>query len=313
MNDGLFVSLDLGTGYCKVVCMNNALEELLIVHDIKNNNVRVPNLLIAGDPCIYGQRAFEIFQAGMCPESVLAFPKFDIVSNYTLFFRDCAISPLFLTQLLVGNAKHYAEEYLYQKVERAVLVHPSSYNRLQRETLKSVAKEAGFREVYLLADSIAVTYYYEKALTIHDKTILVINCGASTSEISLLYRNKKSTSYGLLAEPELVMWGGNDIDFTIYNYLSDNVLSKYGQKRKGTDYEFLVRCQKIKEQLSIDESGFIDLFTDENGQHYPYRLMRSILEEQILESAEGVIEKADKLLQRAKAKGYPIDKILLCA
>ena len=169
--------------------------------------------------------------------------------------------------MILQKLKQAAEDYLGEKVDRAVITVPAYFNDAQRQATKDAGKIAGLEVKRIVNEptAAALAYGLDKK---KDETIAVYDFGGGTFDISILEVGEgvvevKSTN----GDTHL---GGDDIDQRIIDWLVDEF-----KKDQGIDLaQDPMALQRLKEAA---EKAKIELSTragdrDQPAVHHRRRL-----------------------------------------
>ena len=95
-------------------------------------------------------------------------------------------APSQISAIVLQKIKEYAESYLGEKVEQAVITVPAYFNDSQRQATKDAGKIAGLEVLRIINEPTAASLAYGIDKKENDKTIAVFDIGAGTSDISIL-------------------------------------------------------------------------------------------------------------------------------
>src|SRR3981189_352304 len=127
-------------------------------------------------------------------------------------------SPPEISAMILGKLKSAAEDFLGEKVTKAVITVPAYFNDAQRQATKQAGEIAGLEVVRIINEptAAALAYGLEKK---SDETIVVYDLGGGTFDVSVLEAGSgcaevKSTN----GDTHL---GGDDFDQRIVDWLID--------------------------------------------------------------------------------------------
>ena len=195
--------------------------------------------------------------------------KFKMVnkSGETSYFDPVQISAYVLMYL-----KEASEQKLGRRIEKAVITVPAHFKDSQRQSTKSAAMIAGFKDIRLLNEptSAALAYGYKRSkddiARQRDERIVVFDLGGGTFDVSCL-NFEPSTEQGGLAETLATegdtFLGGRDFDNEIFDYvlrmfternrIDPNLVSDKSKRR------LRIECEKAKRTLSSTPTVSIEI------------------------------------------------------
>ncbi len=224
-------------------------------------------------------------------------------------------SPPELSAIIIQKLKKAAEDYLGEKVEKAVITVPAYFNDSQRKATKDAGVIAGLKVERIINEptAAALAYGLEKK---KDQTIAVYDFGGGTFDISILEVGEgivevKSTN----GDTHL---GGDDIDQKVQNWLVTEFKKESGidlSKDKMALQRLKEAAEKAKMELSTTMETEINLpfvTADSSGpKHLLMKLTRSKLEQlmdNIIQRTEGPCKQA---LADANLKAGDINEVIL--
>jgi molecular chaperone DnaK len=224
-------------------------------------------------------------------------------------------SPPEISAMILQKLKQAAEDYLGEKVERAVITVPAYFNDTQRQATKDAGEIAGLKVERLVNEptAAALAYGLDKK---GDETIAVYDFGGGTFDISILEVGEgvvevKSTN----GDTHL---GGDNIDQRLIDWIIDEFKKDQGidlSKDKMALQRLKEAAEKAKIELSSTASTDINLpfiTADQTGpKHLTMTLTRAKFEQlvgDILQKTMGPLKQA---LADAGMQPKDIDEVVL--
>jgi molecular chaperone DnaK len=225
-------------------------------------------------------------------------------------------SPPEISAMILQKLKASAEDFLGEKVSKAVITVPAYFNDAQRQATKQAGEIAGLEVVRIINEptAAALAYGLDKK---KDETIAVYDLGGGTFDISILEVGEgvvevKSTNGN-------THLGGDDIDQKIVEWIVEEAKKENGKDILSSDKMALQRlkdgAEKAKIELSQLQETEINLPFISGGPsgpvHFVRKLTRTKLEqlmEEILQQSVGPVKQA---LSDAGLTPDKIDEVVL--
>ncbi len=224
-------------------------------------------------------------------------------------------SPPEISAIILQKMKQSAEDYLGQKVDKAVITVPAYFNDSQRQATKDAGKIAGLEVMRIVNEptAAALAYGLDKK---KDETIAVFDFGGGTFDVSILEVGEgvvevKSTN----GDTHL---GGDDIDERLIEWIIEEFKKDQGIDLSN-DKMALQRLKEAAEKAKIELSSTMEtevnlpfVTADQSGpKHLAMKLTRARFEqlvEPILARLRGPVETA---LKDAGVDAKKIDEVVL--
>lgn len=224
-------------------------------------------------------------------------------------------APPELSAIILQKLKKAAEDYLGEKVEKAVITVPAYFNDSQRKATKDAGVIAGLKVERIINEptAAALAYGMEKK---KDQTIAVYDFGGGTFDISILEVGEgvvevKSTN----GDTHL---GGDDIDQKVQNWLVAEFKKESGidlTKDKMALQRLKEAAEKAKMELSTTMETEINLpfvTADSSGpKHLLMKLTRSKLEQLMDDIIQRTEDPCKQALADANLKAGDINEVIL--
>jgi molecular chaperone DnaK len=224
-------------------------------------------------------------------------------------------SPPQISAMILGKLKSAAEDFLGEKVSKAVITVPAYFNDAQRQATKQAGEIAGLEVVRIINEptAAALAYGLEKK---SDETIAVYDLGGGTFDISVLEVGAgvvevKSTN----GDTHL---GGDDIDQRIVDWLIDE-FKKENSIDLGKDKMALQRLKEAAEKAKIELSQMMEteinlpfITAGANGPiHMQQKLTRTRLEQLMGDLLERSMKPVRQALEDAKMSPSDIQEVVM--
>ena len=224
-------------------------------------------------------------------------------------------APSQISAIVLQKIKEYAESYLGEKVEKAVITVPAYFNDSQRQATKDAGKIAGLEVLRIINEptAAALAYGMDKKAS---GTIVVYDLGGGTFDVSILEIG--DGVFEVKATNGDTFLGGEDFDQRIVNYLADEF-----QKEQGIDLRSdrlaLQRLKEAAEKAKIELSSTTQtevnlpfITADSTGpKHLNMKMTRAKLESLVEDLIEKTAIPCQKALSDAGLKPSDISEVIL--
>ena len=224
-------------------------------------------------------------------------------------------APPEISAMILQKLKKAAEDYLGEKVEKAVITVPAYFNDSQRKATKDAGKIAGLDVVRIINEptAAALAYGMDKK---KDETIAVYDFGGGTFDISSLEVGEgvvevKSTN----GDTHL---GGDDIDQRVQDWIVGEFKKESGidlTRDKMALQRLKEAAEKAKMELSTTMETEVNLpfiSADQTGpKHLLMKLTRAKLESLVEELIQRSVGPCRQALADANLKPEAIDEVVL--
>lgn len=224
-------------------------------------------------------------------------------------------APAQISAMILQKMKETAENFLGQKVDKAVITVPAYFNDAQRQATKDAGKIAGLDVLRIINEptAAALAYGLDKK---NSGTIAVYDLGGGTFDISILEIGDgvfevKSTNGDTFL-------GGEDFDSRIIDYLADEFKKEQGIDLRN-DKLALQRLKEAAEKAKIELSSSMQtdvnlpfITADASGpKHLNIKLTRAKLEQLVDDLVKRTVDPLRAALKDAGVKASDIDEVVL--
>jgi molecular chaperone DnaK len=224
-------------------------------------------------------------------------------------------SPPEISAIILQKMKQSAEDYLGQKVEKAVITVPAYFNDSQRQATKDAGKIAGLEVMRIVNEptAAALAYGLDKK---KDETIAVFDFGGGTFDVSILEVGEgvvevKSTN----GDTHL---GGDDIDERLIEWIIEEFKKDQGIDLSN-DKMALQRLKEAAEKAKIELSSTMEtevnlpfVTADQSGpKHLAMKLTRARFEQLVDPILSRLRSPVETALKDAGLDAKKIDEVVL--
>ncbi len=224
-------------------------------------------------------------------------------------------SPEEISAMILQKLKQAAEDYLGEKVEKAVITVPAYFNDAQRQATKDAGRIAGLEVERLVNEptAAALAYGLDKK---KDELIAVYDFGGGTFDISILEVGDGVVE--VKATNGDTHLGGDNLDQRIIDWLLEEFKKDQGIDL-GQDPMAVQRLREAAEKAKIELSSAQEteinlpfITADASGpKHLNIKLSRSKLEQLVEDLIERSVEPCKQALKDAGVSASDINEVVL--
>ena len=287
-------------------------DERLVGQPARHQQVTNPTNTVFSVKRFMGRRHNEVkTEETMVPYGILGGDE-DLVK---IGVRDKEYMPPEIAAMILADLKKVAEDYLGEKVDRAVITVPAYFNDAQRQATKDAGEIAGLKVERIINEPTAAALAYGLEKKTNAK-IAVFDLGGGTFDVSIL--DIGDGVFEVMATNGDTHLGGDDFDQRLIDYIADE-FKKQESLDLRTDPMALQRlkeaAEKAKCELSQQKETSVNLpfiTADQNGpKHLQVTITRATFEEICKDLFDRLRKPCEAALKDAKMSPSDISDIVM--
>ncbi|MCC7552544.1 molecular chaperone DnaK [Candidatus Micrarchaeota archaeon] len=255
-------------------------------------------------------------QAVTNPDRTFTAFKRKMGTDHKYKLGDKEYTPQQLSAFVLQKIKKDAEEFLGDKVEKAVITVPAYFNDNQRQATKDAGKIAGLDVVRIINEPTAASLAFGLDKADQDHKILVFDLGGGTLDVTIM--DFGEGVFEVISTNGDTNLGGEDMDESIVKYLLEDLNKKEGVDI-SKDTTAMRRLKEAAEKAKIELSTVVEtdinlpFLTQKNNEpvNFQHKLTRAKLESLVQSTVQRCKEPIHNALQDAKISPDQITKIIL--
>ena len=308
---GKMIGIDLGTTNSCVAVMEGG--EPIIIPNPEGNRTTASVVSFKNGERQVGEVAKR--QAITNPNTIQSIKR-HMGTDYKVEIEGKEYTPQEISAILLQYIKSYAEDYLGEKVDKAVVTVPAYFNDSQRQATKDAGRIAGLEVERIINEPTAAALAYGIDKADQDQTVLVYDLGGGTFDVSIL--DIGDGTFEVVATAGDNSLGGDDFDQVIIDYMVAEFRKENGIDL-SQDNMALQRLKDAAEKAKKELSGIgqtqISLPFITAGEagplHLEMTLTRAKFEELSAELVERTMGPTRQALSDAGLSASEIDKVIL--
>ncbi|SDI94416.1 molecular chaperone DnaK [Salimicrobium halophilum] len=237
-------------------------------------------------------------------------------TDYKVEIEGKEYTPQEISAIILQYLKDYAEDYLGEKVEKAVITVPAYFNDSERQATKDAGKIAGLEVERIINEPTAAALAYGIDKEDQDQTILVYDLGGGTFDVSIL--DIGDGTFEVVSTAGDNRLGGDDFDELLMDHMVKEFKKENGidlSQDKMAKQRLKDAAEKAKKDLSGVAQTQVSLPFITAGEAGPLHLEMTITRAKFEELASDLIERTMKptrqALKDADMSASDIDRVLL--
>ncbi|SDQ07835.1 molecular chaperone DnaK [Carnobacterium viridans] len=309
---GKMIGIDLGTTNSAVAVLEGG--EAKIIPNPEGNRTTPSVVAFKNGEMQVGEVAKR--QAVTNPNTISSIKRHIGEAGFSVEVDGKKYTPQEVSATILQYLKGYAESYLGETVDKAVITVPAYFNDAQRQATKDAGKIAGLEVERIVNEPTAAALAYGLDKVDKDEKVLVFDLGGGTFDVSILELG--DGVFDVLATAGDNKLGGDDFDNKIMEYLVAEFKKENGvdlSKDKMAVQRLKDAAEKAKKDLSGVTSTQISLPFITAGEagplHLEINLTRAKFDEltyDLVERTKGPVRQA---LKDAGLSTSEIDEVIL--
>jgi molecular chaperone DnaK len=244
----------------------------------------------------------------------------DVRFTITQDGKEKQVSPEECASIILQKLKQTAEDYLGEKVTKAVITVPAYFNDAQRQATKDAGKIAGLEVLRIINEPTAAALAYGMDKKQGDRTIAVYDLGGGTFDVSIIEIAEVDGDhqFEVLATNGDTFLGGEDFDEVLIQHLI-KTFKKEQSIDLGKDPLAMQRLKEAAEKAKIELSSAMQtevnlpyITAGQDGpKHLSIKLTRSEFESLVKDLVERSIKPCETALKDANLKASDVNDVIL--
>jgi len=255
-------------------------------------------------------------QAVSNPKGTIIAAKRKMGTDFKYKINGKEYTPQQVSAYILQKIKKDAEEFVGEKIKKAVITVPAYFDDNQRQATKDAGKIAGLEVVRLVNEPTAASMAYGIDKSKQEHKVLVFDFGGGTLDVTIMEFGEGV--FEVKATKGDTQLGGTDMDDVLMNSIVEDFRKKEGIDLSEDDtamQRLREAAEKAKIELSTTMETDINLPFLTQKDSTPVNLQMTLNRAKIEELVKPIIEKCkgpmEQALSDSKLKGTDIDKIIL--
>ena len=305
------IGIDLGTTNSCVAVMEG--KDVKVITNPEGNRTTPSVVAFKNHEKIVGDAAKR--QVITNPDSVISIKR-KMGTNEKVSLDGKEYTPQEISAMILQYMKEYAEGYLGEKVDRAVITVPAYFNDAQRQATKDAGKIAGLNVERIINEPTAAALAFGIDKTDKEQRVMVFDLGGGTFDVSIL--DLADGTFEVLATAGDNKLGGDDFDNSIVEWMAEQFRKENGvdlTKDKMALQRMKEAAEKAKKDLSSMVETNISLPFISAGASGPLHLDMKLTRAQFNSMTKPLVDRClqpmRQALSDAKLSKGDIDQVLL--
>lgn len=304
------IAIDLGTTNSEVAIFEDG-QPVLVKH---NKSVIIPSYVAMDQDgkLLVGEAARN--QYPVYPERTVKSIKRLMGSGEKVVMAGQEYAPREISAIILKSLKQYAERYLGEVVNRAVITVPAYFSDIQRLSTKEAGEIAGFTSIKMINEPTAAALAYEGK---HDeaRTIMVYDLGGGTFDVSVV--RMEDGVIEVIASHGNNHLGGDDFDQLIVDHVYEELREKHEAFELSPEETARITRAAEQVKMALSDNPFAEIreeyLFEQNGVpvHLNLEISRETYEDMIRPLIDETLRAIHIALKSANLTASDIEEILL--
>ncbi len=308
---GKIIGIDLGTTNSCVAVMEG--KESKVIPNPEGNRTTPSVVAFKNGERIVGDAAK---RQAVTNKDTISSVKRLMGTNEKVEAEGKSYTPQEISAMILQYLKSYAEDYLGEKVDKAVITVPAYFNDAQRQATKDAGKIAGLEVERIINEPTAAALAYGIDKTDKEQKVLIYDLGGGTFDVSIL--DLADGTFEVLSTNGDTHLGGDDFDNVLVDWMVDSFKKENGVDLSA-DPMALQRLKEAAEKAKKDLSGVMQTqislpFISAGAAgplHLDMTLTRAKFDDMTKYLVDRTMEPIRNALNDAKLSASDIDQVLL--
>jgi molecular chaperone DnaK len=217
---------------------------------------------------------------------------------------------------ILNKIRGVAQDYMGEKVDRAVVTVPAYFTDRQRQAVKDAGKLIGLEVVRIINEPTSAALAYGIGKNLHE-TVVIYDLGGGTFDVSII--EIRDRVFEVKATGGDIFLGGLDFDNTMIQYVLQDFANKHAIDLSG-DPVAMQRIKDLAERTKIDLSlreqapfnvPFVTMTPQGQPLNIDFVFTRRMLEEMTAPLVDRSLEILRRVISDAKLDVKKVDELLL--
>ncbi len=256
-------------------------------------------------------------QAVSNPEGTVFAAKRKMGTSFKFKAQGKEYTPQQISAFVLQKIKRDAEEFLGEKIEKAVITVPAYFDDNQRQATKDAGAIAGLEVVRLVNEPTAAAFAYGFDKSGKSMHVMVFDLGGGTLDVTIMEMGDEGV-FEVKSTSGDTQLGGTDMDRVMVDFLVAEFRKLEGvdiSKDRVAMQRMQEAAEKAKIELSTTLESEINLpfltATNDGPKHFMHKLTRARLESLIQPIIERCKAPMERAIADAKLSKDGIEKIIL--